>query len=83
MKPRYKPDFHNRPRHISQDSSIYFFTIRTVNGNWYLQNEDQKKIVLNILKEKARLFNLDLLAYVILNNHLHFMVKVSSSGLIP
>lgn len=83
MKPIYKPDFSNRPQHIKQDNTFYFFTVRTIEGQWFLRPDKYKQILLDKIKEKSKKFNFSLIAYVILNNHYHLLVKIADSLSIP
>ncbi|MCL5410552.1 MAG: transposase [Patescibacteria group bacterium] len=79
MRPDYKPNLKNRPIHIKQDNSFYFITVRTVRGQWFLQPEKYKKILFNTIKEKTSKFSSSLIAYVILQNHYHLILKVTKS----
>jgi len=83
MRKNYKPNFSNRPKHILQDDSIYFITVRTIGGMWFLQPNKYKQILLEKIKEKTDKFNFPLLAYVILNNHYHLMAKVEKAITLP
>jgi len=83
MKLNYKPNFKNRPQHLKIDNSFYFFTIRTVNGQWFLRPDAYKKILLEILLDKSKKFGFKLIAYVILANHYHLMVKIDTASAIP
>jgi len=83
MRPNYKPKFTNRPKHLKQDNSFYFFTIRTIEGQWFLQPDRYKQLLLDILKAKTKKFNLPLIAYAILNNHYHFILKIIDARKIP
>jgi putative transposase len=80
MRPNYKPKFTNRPKHIQQDNSFYFFTVRTIDGQWFLKPDKYKKILLNIINEKTKKFNYSLIAYVILQNHYHLMIKITDAN---
>jgi len=83
MRPNYKPKFTNRPKHLKQDNSFYFFTIRTIEGQWYLRPDEYKQLLLDILKEKTKKFDFPLIAYAILNNHYHLILKISDAGTMP
>ena len=83
MRPNYKPNLHNRPKHILQDNSFYFITCRTIDGQWFLRPDAFKQILLSKIKEKIAKFNSPLLAYVILPNHYHFIIKVLDASQIP
>jgi len=78
-----QPNFENRPKHLQQDNSFYFFTVRTINGQWFLQPNKYKLLLLDILEEKTKKFNLPLIAYVILNNHYHLILKIIDARKIP
>ena len=83
MRPNYQPNPKNRPKHLKQDNSIYFFTVRTVEGKWLLKPDKYKQILLDKIKEKTNKFNFPLIAYAILNNHYHLMLKIVDSKEIP
>lgn len=74
-----KPNFQNRPKHLKQDDSVYFITGRTVDGQWFLRPEKYKQIFFDTLAEKTEKFSFDLLAYAILNNHYHLLLKVGDA----
>lgn len=79
MRPNYKPNFTNRPKHLKQDNAFYFLTVKTLNGQWFLRPDKYKQIVFDCLKEKTKKFNYPLIAYVILANHYHLIVKISNA----
>lgn len=83
MRANYKPKLTNRPKHIKQNNSFYFFTVRTIEGQWYLQPDKYKKLLLDILKEKTKKFDFPLIAYAILNNHYHLILSIANAGKIP
>jgi len=78
-----RPNFTNRPKHISQDNSIYFITARTIDGMWFLKPDRYKQILFEKIKEKTSKFDSPLLAYVILNNHYHLIIKVEKANILP
>lgn len=80
MRQNYKPIITNRPTHILQDDSFYFITVRTVDAQWFLQPESYKQILLDKIHEKASKFGYPLIAFVILNNHYHLILKVDDSS---
>ena len=79
MPLKRQPNFKNRPKHLKQNNSFYFFTVRTIEGQWYLRPDKYKKLLLNILKEKTKKFGFPLIAYAILNNHYHLIIKVTKT----
>lgn len=83
MKPSYKPNYNNRPKHILEDDKFYFITARTVDSQWFLQPDKYKQILLKIIREKTQKFNFPLIAFVILQNHYHLILKVVDSLQIP
>lgn len=76
-------NYTNRPKHIKLDNEYYFFTVRTVGAKWYLQPDKYKAILLKIIKEKSKKFDFALIAYAILNNHYHIIIRVSDAEIIP
>lgn len=83
MYKNYKPKLTNRPKHILQNDSYYFITIRTINGQWFLQPDKYKQLLLDIIKVKVKKFHSSLIAYAILNNHAHFIIKIADSKTLP
>lgn len=80
MRPiKPKKPYSNRPIHLKQDDSYYFFTARTVEGLWFLRPDEYKKILLDIIVSKVKKFDFGLIAYVILPNHYHMMIKIADS----
>ena len=80
MRTDQKPNLENRPKHLLQDNSYYFFTVRTVERKWFLRPDEYKQILFDKIKEKTNKFEFPLIAYVILNNHYHIIVKVDDSN---
>lgn len=83
MRPNYKPKLTNRPKHLKQDDSYYFITCRTVDGNWFLRPESYKQILLDKIHQKTDKFATPLIAYAILHNHYHLMLKIAAAAIIP
>lgn len=80
MRPsKFKYKHTNRPKHIQQDNSFYFFTVRTIDGQWFLQPDNYKQILLDTIKDKTKKFKFPLIAYVILQNHYHLICNVSDA----
>ena len=82
MRLNYKPNFKNRPPHIIKENGYFFLTSRTVDGQWYLQPDKYKDILLRIIKEKSVKFNFPLIAFVILYNHYHLIVNIKEAGVL-
>ena len=76
MRPDRKPNFKNRPPHITNQAGYYFITSRTIEGQWFLRPDKYKKILLDIIIEKTKKFETKLIAYAILNNHYHLILNV-------
>lgn len=83
MHPNHKPNFTNRPKHLKQNDSFYFFTVRTIEAQWFLRPDKYKEILLLKIKEKTAKFNFTLIAYVICHNHYHLILKIADANLIP
>lgn len=79
MRTESKLLFTNRPKHLKFDNSFYFFSIRTISGQWFLRPRKYKQILLKVLKEKTEKFQSQLIAYVILNNHYHIILKIDEA----
>ena len=79
MHLKRKPNFTNRPKHLKQDNSFYFFTAKTVGGQWFLRPDKYKELLWEIIKEKTKKFAFDLIAYVILNNHYHLIIRITNA----
>lgn len=79
MRPNYKPNITNRPKHIQLNNAYYFFTARTVDAQWFLRPDKYKQILLDIIKEKSKKFNFSLIAYAILQNHYHLINQIENA----
>jgi len=80
MRFNRKPNFTNRPPHKVWEIGFYFVTARTLDGQWFLQPDKYKQILLDTIKEKTKKFNSPLVAYVILNNHYHLILNIKEPG---
>lgn len=80
MKPKYKPNYKNRPPHIHTEPGYYFITVRTIDGQWFLKPDKYKQILFDTIKAKTAKFKFSLIAYVILNNHYHLILNVLESS---
>jgi len=83
MRPNYKPNPTNRPKHIKQGDKFYFFTARTIDGQWFLRPDKYKQILLDVIKEKSKKFNFPLIVYAMLHNHYHLINKINEAEKIP
>ncbi len=83
IMPKRKAKFTNRPPHIKLDQSYYFITAKTINGQWFLRPAKYKQILFDKIIEKTRKFNTNLIAYVILANHYHLIIKIDSGKILP
>ena len=64
-----------RPR-IEYYGAIYHIIHRGNNKGFIFEKNEEKKALLNILGEVKEIFDFSLLAYVIMDNHYHFVIKV-------
>lgn len=69
--------FNNRPPHIYLDNSYYFITARTVNKQRYYNTSQKKQIFEQVLIEAKKRFGVSLLAWIILDNHYHLLVRLT------
>lgn len=72
--------FNNRPPHIYLDDTYYFITARTIDLKNYFNTENKKKILKSIMMRAVKKFELSLLAWVILSNHYHLIIKIDSKN---
>ncbi len=79
MRANYKPKLTNRPKHLKQDDSFYFFTVKTIDGQWFLRPDKYKQLLLDIIKTKTKKFGFSLIGYVILSNHYHLIVNIKDA----
>ena len=77
------PKLHNRPPHLLTDNSFYFITSRTLDAQWFLQPNQYKQIVLDTIYSKVDKFDIGLIAFAILQNHIHLMLTVKDGQKIP
>lgn len=82
MKPNYKPNLNNRPPHLKIDSEYYFITCRTIDGQFFLQPSKYKSLLFDIIRQKSQKLAVPLLAYVILHNHYHLLIKPPNAEII-
>lgn len=78
-----KPKLHNRPKHLLQDDSYYFITVRTLDAQWFLQPDKYKRILLDKLKEKTNKYGIPLIAFAVLHNHYHLIIHLDQSTDLP
>jgi len=69
---------HHHPPHIYRDNMIYFITARTVDQKSYFGTDAKKKLFCLCLKAGLQRFEIDLYAWVLLDNHYHLLLKISS-----
>ena len=71
-----KKEYH--PPHIYQDNTIYFISVKTIQGERYFDIENKKDVLFKVLKRATDKFNVQLFAWAILSNHYHLLFKLSS-----
>lgn len=64
----------HRPPHLYFNNQIYFLTVKCYKGAPFFKNKE--KFVSGILDKTIKEFNYDLYAWVILENHLHLLLKI-------
>lgn len=73
----------HRPPHLLLNNQTYFFSLRTIDGVPILFNPERKYLAKNILDYAVKKYGFELIAWVILQNHIHFIVEVSNALTIP
>jgi len=72
-----------QPHHIYLDNQIYFVTAHTYLNKTFLNTLPKKRKLLKKIKEFLKVFNFNLYAWVILDNHYHILFKVSRGRDLP
>ena len=70
----------HRPPHIFIDNTYYFITISTLYKKSYFDTDQKKTFIKSALTNSCSTYKYDLIAWVILNNHCHLLLKVSNSA---
>lgn len=66
----------HRPKHLIQDSGLYFITGHTYAGLPHLYSSQRKAMFKKILFEKIKKFNFSLRAWIVLDHHYHLLIGV-------
>lgn len=69
----------HHPPHFLKNDTIYFLTARTVDKSCYFNLDVKKNIIVGCLNEAIKKYNLNLFAYVILDNHYHLLLEIENS----
>ncbi|MBU0598315.1 transposase [Patescibacteria group bacterium] len=72
--------YKNRPPHLFIDKCYYFLTARTLGGKNFFNNNEKKMILLNVIKCAADKYDVKLVAWVVLDNHYHLIIKFINSN---
>jgi putative transposase len=73
----------HRPLHIFLDDTYYFITLSTFHRQPFFDTDQKKSLIQQTLTDACNTYKYDLTAWVILNNHCHFELKVNNSLLLP
>lgn len=73
----------HRPPHLYLDDTYYFITISTLYKKPYFNTDQKKQFILQSLHTACRTYQYGLIAWVILDNHSHVLLKVNNSGALP
>lgn len=68
-----------RKKNIIYEGAIYHIYQRGNNKEFIFQNDNIKTFILKYLKEYNKKFDYELLAYVIMDNHYHFLIKTNKT----
>ncbi len=71
----------HRPLHINQQERPYFITGRTYLGLPYFKTSKAKEAFLQAVELAAKNYNLDIDAWVVLDNHYHLLFRPPGSGM--
>lgn len=67
----------HRPPHIFLDQMIYFITVRTYNHRSLFDSDSKKLLLVKTIKEASKQLKSHLLAWVVLLNHYHILLKIN------
>lgn len=66
----------NRPPHIYLDDTFYFITARTLKKVHLFNTNQKKQILLDVIKQAVNKYDCKFLAWIILDNHYHLLLKL-------
>lgn len=69
----------SRPNRIIYEGSIYHIYQRGNNKEYIFQDDYVKGFILKCLEKYNKIFDYEVLAYVIMNNHYHLLIKTNKS----
>lgn len=75
--------YKNRPPHIYLDDTYYFLTSRTLGRKPFFNTDSKKKILLDVIREAIRRYGCNLIAWVVLSNHYHLLLKIKEGKQLP
>ena len=68
----------HRPLHIYKDDTLYSLTARTIEKEKFFNTDEKKKIFNRTLKGVLEKYGYHLYAWVILDNHYHCLMKITT-----
>jgi putative transposase len=73
----------HHPPHIYLDRRIYFITGRTVGGIAFFASSGDKELFREVLSRACAKFPLEMIAWVLLDNHYHLLMKLAKGTDLP
>ncbi len=70
-----------RPRRIEVEEGIYHIYNRFVSGLFLFQNKSIVKYFLKTIFETAKIYEVDIIAWMIMSNHFHLIIKIHKKNL--
>lgn len=70
----------HRPPHTSLPNTYYFISARTYYSLPFLREEEAKRILKDSIDKAVEKFNLEMISWVILNNHYHWLFKAPENN---
>jgi putative transposase len=68
----------HRPPHIYRDNTYYFITAGTFHKQHLFNTKEKMRIFTSKLSKTLNIYNYSLYAWVLLTNHYHLLIKISS-----
>jgi len=72
----------HHPPHLFIDNCVYFITAGTLRKLRVLGKDNQKEVFLEVLNKSIDRFHIDLMGWILLDNHYHMLIRLVRGQLI-
>lgn len=70
-----------RPLRIEYPGAIYHITSRGIDRREIFKDDNDRERLINLLKEGADFYKVEVIAYCLMNNHFHFLISTKKTNL--